>query len=46
MVVLVVSMQDGWQEINLSDESTEILKGVLIIRILIYIRVFKVVSVV
>lgn len=44
MAVLAASVQDGWQEINSSDESTEISKGVLITRTLTYTRAFKAVS--
>lgn len=44
MAVLAASVQDGWQEINSSDESLEIPKGVLIIRTLTYTRAFKAVG--
>lgn len=44
MAVLAASMQDGWQKISSSDESTEIPNGVLITRTLPYTRAFKAVS--
>lgn len=40
MAVLAASMQDGWQEISSSDESTEI-PNALITRTLPYTRAFK-----
>lgn len=44
MAVLAASVQEGWQEINSSDESLEIPKGVLITRTLTYTRAFKAVG--